>query len=241
MQNHTIARFNGAATLQLRKLHDSFNRLVALERFNGAATLQLRKPVTLTTWNGQRMLLQWGPQLCSCGNSVSGAGFRIPYSELQWGRNFAVAETDAGIPVRRPGQELQWGRNFAVAETSGRYTQCGQTHRFNGAATLQLRKRMQRVPMETSSSMLQWGRNFAVAETGRRADGRPVHLGASMGPQLCSCGNPIPDPVPWRRGRASMGPQLCSCGNGCGWQYALIVYGSFNGAATLQLRKQRRD
>ena len=62
-------------------------------RFNGAATLQLRKPND---------------------NDV------ISYLklELQWGRNFAVAETRTG--VRDPCRwyiRLQWGRNFAVAET----------------------------------------------------------------------------------------------------------------------------
>ena len=84
--------------------------------FNGAATLQLRKQ----SWWSVIMLLT---------------------IQLQWGRNFAVAETTwpPTVGIRR--KRLQWGRNFAVAET--RCSCCKVitvTQRFNGAATLQLRK-----------------------------------------------------------------------------------------------------
>ena len=60
--------FNGAATLQLRKHHNERQTDVLLKGFNGAATLQLRKP---GAWRkkGRKKIA------------------------LQWGRNFAVAET----------------------------------------------------------------------------------------------------------------------------------------------------
>ena len=39
---------------------------------------------------------------------------------LQWGRNFAVAETIYPVVIPVENDLLQWGRNFAVAETTGR-------------------------------------------------------------------------------------------------------------------------
>ena len=61
-------------------------------RFNGAATLSLRKS---TPWHDR--------------NEVQ--------FELQWGRNFIVAEilTTSDIVLVKDGG-LQWGRNFIVAE-----------------------------------------------------------------------------------------------------------------------------
>ena len=81
-----------------------------------------------------------GPQLCSCGNCLR----MVPAAEvtrLQWGRNFAVAETHSSGPKTSFWSALQWGRNFAVAET--------------------VNPDIERLLMD----LLQWGRNFAVAET----------------------------------------------------------------------------
>ena len=183
---------------------------------------------------------------------------------------------------------LQWGRNFAVAETGSRH------HRdqvvggcFNGAATLQLRKLSHSMPCSRHHGLLQWGRNFAVAETSledRLAASKPgqlqwgrnfavaetcaggllpvplhnasmgpqlcscgnvrlksipsaIHI-ASMGPQLCSCGNRHHQPEQPVRDGASMGPQLCSCGNHTDHERRWAAAVGFNGAATLQLRKR---
>ena len=134
---------------------------------------------------------------------------------LQWGRNFAVAETKYFLTYSSWYRKLQWGRNFAVAETltgpsdlievsrasmgpqlcsCGNPTRsaasraaskaasmgpqlcsCGNWRRggvysrtcrgFNGAATLQLRKRSSSTASSSGDVGLQWGRNFAVAET----------------------------------------------------------------------------
>ena len=61
-------RFNGAATLQLRKPGPQMPHDHTPARFNGAATLQLRKLIA-TKFS------------------------YLNYQQLQWGRNFAVAET----------------------------------------------------------------------------------------------------------------------------------------------------
>ena len=78
---------------------------------------------------------------------------------------------------------------------------------------MQLRKLLAECHENAPRGPLQWGRNFAVAET--FAFGRPFRRAgpASMGPQLCSCGNNRTSVYVWRMPRASMGPQLCSCGN----------------------------
>ena len=139
-------------------------------RFNGAATLQLRKRAASRPAGILSQPASMGPQLCSCGN--------LDYSSYQTAR---------GI------MRLQWGRNFAVAETRP-CPQCPETlTRFNGAATLQLRKRYHSIMYTAQDGWLQWGRNFAVAETQAlvgtfRVESMPL---ASMGPQLCSCGNDL--------------------------------------------------
>ena len=64
-----------------------------------------------------------------------------------------------------------------------------------------------------SSYTLQWGRNFIVAEIHRHRDWNPIRSDASMGPQLYRCGNFY----------TSFSSQSRRA--------------SFNGAATLSLRK----
>ena len=158
-------------------------------RFNGAATLQLRKHGSQSGTGSERVSLQWGrnfavaetilfgaasvpvpaasmgPQLCSCGNctnchksktyhpasmgpqlcscgNAAASRIRMTGSRLlQWGRNFAVAETADFLAFQPIVNTLQWGRNFAVAET------------------------VSHASIIVHLQPLQWGRNFAVAET----------------------------------------------------------------------------
>ena len=224
--------------MQLRKRRTRRPRRRRPSRFNGAATLQLRKPSSVGQLAGFGGVLQWGrnfavaethsrgvrrrmpsslqwgrnfavaetapprqvapprqaasmgPQLCSCGNlpperatdrrspalqwgrnfavaeTLSFLLFLALFLPLQWGRNFAVAETSEMVKALSGLMMLQWGRNFAVAETRQgcvhwrNWRQC-----FNGAATLQLRKRACAAWFWLLLARLQWGRNFAVAET----------------------------------------------------------------------------
>ena len=106
-----------------------------------------------------------GPQLYRCGNYVPTTQTYSWYVRLQWGRNFIVAEMLYSVLSKCQAPMLQWGRNFIVAEIStisARYAKvkhasmgpqlyrCGNyeveisypyyTPRFNGAATLSLRK-----------------------------------------------------------------------------------------------------
>ena len=155
-----------------------------------------------------------GPQLYRCGNDSTTTTGLAWVASLQWGRNFIVAET------RRPPRNsiyrlmLQWGRNFIVAETR---LAASIIHDallgFNGAATLSLRKPGAMNCKDCDKEALQWGRNFIVAET-TMATRRPAHN----------------DP-------ASMGPQLYRCGNNTATYGSSRKPTSFNGAATLSLRK----
>ena len=86
------------------------------------------------------MLLQWGRNFAVAETQNACGEYKMVVT-LQWGRNFAVAETMEAMKHAVEIVQLQWGRNFAVAET--RIMQNAPRHlvcRFNGAATLQLRK-----------------------------------------------------------------------------------------------------
>ena len=117
-------------------------RVVGLRCFNGAATSSLRK-VSEGAQALHRGRASMGPQLHRCGKGFPGVyrpvlkhasmgpqlhrcGKKREWLELcrlkqlQWGRNFIVAESCHlchGINLLG---WLQWGRNFIVAESRGR-------------------------------------------------------------------------------------------------------------------------
>ena len=163
---------------------------IRIQCFNGAATLSLRKlPL----------------ELCHLTLTL----------ELQWGRNFIVAETGclpdlcrchapgfngaATLSLRkwRPAQNACLSLSCAsmgpqlyrCGNSSSRRPRANGTCSFNGAATLSLRK---------------WLDQFC--------DDHSVDV-ASMGPQLYRCGNYRPNAGLAFKHSASMGPQLYRCGN----------------------------
>ena len=158
-------------------------------------------------------LLQWGRNFIVAEIPRRQFVARTFCPLLQWGRNFIVAEMYMKIMTTRALSMLQWGRNFIVAEMPASVMevyQCGSasmgpqlyrcgnsslaeppaatTRRFNGAATLSLRK--------CASCSLYGIRHLSIA---------------SMGPQLYRCGNE--DGRAKKINAASMGPQLYRCGN----------------------------
>ena len=181
--------FNGAATLQLRKRvieqHGLFHLMGC---FNGAATLQLRKRVTPRATTTARM-------------------------PLQWGRNFAVAETLVNTNELGKLVELQWGRNFAVAETSGHGSHVLRAWRASMGPQLCSCGNVGVIAMSNATTMLQWGRNFAVAETRLPRNNTPIcRPGFNGAATLQLRKRELPIDFAMIR-NASMGPQLCSCGN----------------------------
>ena len=244
-------------------------------RFNGAATLSLRKPCKGEVLG--RLLMDsasMGPQLYRCGNGNPALWDVHVIWLLQWGRNFIVAETSkivcAGthgvicfngaatlslrkleLPFLVPSvaSVLQWGRNFIVAETRIVIRRRAPSSCFNGAATLSLRKHVETYqrPPPGMTDWLQWGRNFIVAETrAHTAHPRLIRSAAMLqwGRNFIVAETPHRGVQPgrWRRVAASMGPQLYRCGNLKDREFAGIRHTSpgrccFNGAATLSLRK----
>ena len=154
-----------------------------------------------------------GPQLYRCGNKDM--RHRVSsYRQLQWGRNFIVAETD----------------------TTGCRREITCTC-FNGAATLSLRKyRIRHQDIDTlrpASMGPQLYRCGNVLQCSVWRDG----MGASMGPQLYRYGNDVLVHRPYLSWLASMGPQLYRCGNIGSDRLSREKCRCFNGAATLSLRK----
>ena len=171
-----------------------------------------------------------GPQLYRCGNmkTLTIVGLDTWLCSLQWGRNFIVAET--GCPVRSMSCWLSLYR-CGLSILPRRFASMGpQLYRCGNQAT--------EAEDRIGDHWLQWGRNFIVAET--QALGRPLevaHTQASMGPQLYRCGNEEVRRTVQVAKTASMGPQLYRCGKQYLRPKALLV-ASFNGAATLSLRKR---
>ena len=183
---------------------------------------------------------------------------------LQWGRNFAVAETYDAYSMLYDLNNASMGPQLCSCGNCMNGMRSASVYVASmGPQLCSCGNRVKERQPEYSVCRLQWGRNFAVAETywllgedqaavlasmgpqlcscGNR---RGQHFvcgggGASMGPQLCSCGNAFVGPGFCYVGEASMGPQLCSCGNGTADWRTLPSTRCFNGAATLQLRKQR--
>ena len=164
------ARFNGAATLSLRKLSTGrAGSAPAAACFNGAATLSLRKCEKLTAVappplihasmgpqlyrcgneeyavvRAEAVIASMGPQLYRCGNQTN-AQFNLLHTYLlQWGRNFIVAEIGICLGGLYPCRRASMGPQLYRCGNSG----CHGPRLwppcpcFNGAATLSLRKCM---------------------------------------------------------------------------------------------------
>ena len=179
-----------------------------------------------------------GPQLYRCGNKITGG--RPMNLTVRFNGAATLSLRKSGrkrsrIPIPRP---LQWGRNFIVAEIDlavidildlvdasmgPQLYRCGnprptkgqmlRVYRFNGAATLSLRKYQWPDLQPDSWRWLQWGRNFIVAEISALISSIVCIFFASMGPQLYRCGNKLIKEEKDTKTMASMGPQLYRCGN----------------------------
>ena len=186
----TGSRFNGAATLPLRKCRSARQSTsLRRSRFNGAATLPLRK------------FGEYHPLLCPI------------LLQLQWGRNFIVAETPYCLTSSRA-----WTMGFNGAATlSLRKRTATARHaftsaRFNGVATLSLRKPAAEIQHPAEVRRFNGAATLSLRKFGL-VPGLDDRLATSMGPQLYRCGN---------RQRRLLRKQS---------------FLRFNGAATLSLRK----
>ena len=228
-----------------------------------------------------------GPQLYRCGNQSLIDGLETPHTLLQWGRNFIVAEMAGSAMGLLFMAVLQWGRNFIVAEMDAIFLfwalhraasmgpqlyRYGNAQvplrsstpriRFNGAATLSLRK-WAAFKLDMYELMpLQWGRNFTVAETTKpsgqftldtfRFNGAATLSLRKHGP--CRLGFKSWAGLQWGRNfivaetlvRSIADINTVDCFNGAATLslrklvmtvLAVHIFSRFNGAATLSLRK----
>ena len=159
-----MGSFNGAATLGLRKAasgfckDDAWNWLQWSRNFRVAESAECRRKhlaayslqwsrnfrvAERTVWTECLRVakpLQWSRNF-RVAERPARARKQVEADLLQWSRNFRVAESEEAVGTGGPLPALQWSRNFRVAESPqiprGR---CGTSARFNGAATLGLRK-----------------------------------------------------------------------------------------------------
>ena len=140
----------------------------AAQCFNGAATLQLRKLIAQHLLDNVVMLASMGPQLCSCGNEPTCHKYvaRPPASMgpqlCSCGNRRCMLGIRAVMHASMGPQLCSCGNLTTIKVAAPLRLTCQAG--FNGAATLQLRKH------ERTWKIL-------------------VSRLASMGPQLCSCGN----------------------------------------------------
>ena len=108
--------------------------------FNGAATLSLRKHGIRDLGYNIRTAASMGPQLYRCGNCPIQRQSPYIRSSFNGAATLSLRKPD---PVQEPDSrnvQLQWGRNFIVAETTEPARSPPWYGSFNGAATLSLRK-----------------------------------------------------------------------------------------------------
>ena len=182
-------RFNGAATLSLRKYRGTRGERGDLPQASMGPQLYRCGNQAPHPQEEARKLASMGPQLYRCGNQRHRFHRTGKVQGLQWGRNFIVAEISLFAQMTYATERLQWGRNFIVAEIWRAYSSGKRSRssfngaatlslrkyantsvavaadpRFNGAATLSLRKSCSSGSRINEPIMLQWGRNFIVAE-----------------------------------------------------------------------------
>ena len=179
-----------------------------------------------------------GPQLYRCGNEKKARYAVYTKERLQWGRNFIVAEIiHILIHLIASLYRLQWGRNFIVAEMPylARYTSGNKSLQWGRNFIVAEMPYLARYTSGNKS--LQWGRNFIVAEISTDSSVPHAEYQASMGPQLYRCGNMPQEhggrgriaPLQWGRNFIVAEIRLTADQTAC--------TPSFNGAATLSLRK----
>ena len=166
MAQRSQRRFNGAATLSLRKLPSVIALNAPLSTLQWGRNFIVAEICPVNCLSDLRVCASMGPQLYRCGNESTPCPPCPVRVMLQWGRNFIVAEISrSAISCAVVVNMLQWGRNFIVAEMvpylslygfqslasmGPQLYRCGNfslrkpspalIQRFNGAATLSLRK-----------------------------------------------------------------------------------------------------
>ena len=206
--------FNGAATLSLRKLESKHFAVCGKCGLQWGRNFIVAEIFLLGFRHFFHVVASMGPQLYRCGNKEclykDNEGFNYASMGPQLYRcgnhrwhhtQYTPHAASMGPQLYRCGNSEVGGDGEAPvgASMGPQLYRCGNPahgrrdnppkHRFNGAATLSLRKFDIPQPRTTCIRVLQWGRNFIVAEISHPVLRRLQPNDASMGPQLYRCGN----------------------------------------------------
>ena len=210
----------------------------AVSRFNGAATLSLRKPAAKYAKQPNHAKLQWGRNIIVAETRQMWGIVNTTKDELQWGRNIIVAETRKSTPnIFGEDSGFNGAATLSLRKPPTKSTTSFAYTSFNGAATLSLRKRggqgqaLRQATSFNGAATLSFGTGFTMRS-------RHTQYLASMGPQHYRCGNLIKGFTAISNHLASMGPQHYRCGNTSTGEARAPRTPCFNGAATLSLRKR---
>ena len=179
-----------------------------------------------------------GPQLYRCGNCLLSCSISARCAGFNGAATLSLRKLPVELLHLSAMRWLQWGRNFIVAETSPGLSPAGGVMTgFNGAATLSLRKLLSCRQASARKFLLQWGRNFIVAETcmedGKVTPEELLQWGRNfIVAETLARGRGLTWLSQLQWGRNFIVAETWSGGYSTGGQS-----GSFNGAATLSLRK----
>src|SRR5579885_3086890 len=177
-----------------------------------------------------------GPRARARGNMRRPSGPRC-CSELQWGRERALAEISSkGSTARRIGL-LQWGRERALAEITWLRRSAGILPGASMGPRARARGNEETTLPPRRARELQWGRERALAEIKSKWRLEARNSGASMGPRARARGNVACLLLLWFGRYASMGPRARARGNNPQRHSTLCQVNGFNGAASARSRK----
>ena len=110
-------------------------------------------------------LASMGPQLYRCGNVPAGDTYYCQWRELQWGRNFIVAEISLWVAHRPPPHFASMGPQlYRCGNAIGPDKHSQGVHASMGPQLYRCGNILFDLYNSANSIKLQWGRNFIVAE-----------------------------------------------------------------------------
>ena len=143
-------------------------------------------------------VLQWGHSFSAVEIGKSGVNI-IADVKLQWGHSFSAVEMKKhgilhkGKPLASMGPQL-----FSRGDVYLPSGDAGGHIRFNGATAFQPWRSFTRYLIALFSKTLQWGHSFSAVEIRTNRPMSRYGATASMGPQLFSRGDVLPDVTIWK-------------------------------------------
>ena len=207
-----------------------------------------------------------GPHPCGCGGATESASLLQQIIGLQWGRIHADAE--GRNPYEAPSQNhscfngaasmrmrrgrLQAEGHVRTASFNGAASmrmrrvcsttcrRCRFPRRFNGAASMRMRRVVRHFLNDSRPDVASMGPHPCGCGGDELAAYAVTLEGwASMGPHPCGCGGLVKIKTALAIDNASMGPHPCGCGGPSIRPQGQGEQVSFNGAASMRMRRDR--